>query len=75
MVLLKGQARGFLWEIQRSENLTGPLTHRGDIDTVLVAGVPSHGLRAAAFDGGPSKHCARGGEEVRARTARSSAQN
>lgn len=61
MELLKGQARGYLWEIQGSENLTGPLTHGGDIDTVLVAGVPSHGLRAAAFDGGPSEHCTREG--------------
>lgn len=29
---------------------------------MLIAGVSSHDLRAAAFDGGPSKHCTRTGE-------------
>lgn len=38
-----------------------PLTHRGDINTVLITGVSRHGLRPAPFDGGPSKHCTREG--------------
>lgn len=49
------------------EGLTAPLTHGGDVDAVLVAGVSGHGLRAAPLDGGPAKHCARTGRPVSAR--------